>query len=187
MVGRFGRTKTLQGGIVTKLLSCLGLFVVLGLAPAAHARNFFKRAANVGITYSNIFTGTVTLVTHAAYEIRYSDDDAICLIIVNGKQLDCKSDRSSSTSVYLDLKGGAMDNFLNSILSSAGHSNYGPLVTRILSNEIYTQHQYPFRFNYSQSGGVKQIHDPQPESFHVLFEKFGPEVQLRDDREGRNT
>jgi hypothetical protein len=161
------------------------VFIVLGLSQGAEARVFFKRAGQLGITYSNIFTGTKALVQKVPFEFRYSDDDTACIVLISGKQFECKSDRNG-TSVTLYMTAAAMNQFLGFIITSGSQSIYVPILSRILSHESYTKNQYAFTLNYSNERGIKQLHDPQPESFHIYFDQFGAEVPLVSARDSKS-
>jgi hypothetical protein len=152
------------------------ILAALSLANPAEARVFFKRSGAIGITYSNIFTGTVQLASTVPFEFRYSDDDAACVVLYGGKQYDCKSDRGSSTSETIYMSNPATGLFLASMLNSVNQSSYIGILNRILSVGNYARET--FTMNYSSAAGVKQLHDPEPESFHIYYSKFGEEIPL---------
>ncbi|MEQ1875158.1 MAG: hypothetical protein ABL958_00840 [Bdellovibrionia bacterium] len=159
-----------------KFVTALVLFTALGLAPAAHARVFFKRTGILAMTYSNIFTGTKVLVQKVPFEFRYSDDNAACIILVGGKQIECRIDRrdANTVSLYQNAQGAAQ--FLGTILAGGGQSAYVQNLNRILSTQPFTSTW--FLMNYSREKGMKQLHDKEPESFHVYFDQFAAEIPL---------
>lgn len=152
------------------------ILAVLSMAKPAEARVFFKRSGAISVTYSNIFTGTVQLAANVPYEFRYSDDDAACVVLYGGKQYECKSDRYSSTSETVYMSNAATGLFLSTMLSAVNQSSYIGILSRILSVGNYARET--FTMNYSSAAGVKQLHDPEPESFHIYYSKFGEEIPL---------
>ncbi|HEX4924351.1 MAG TPA: hypothetical protein VFV50_09700 [Bdellovibrionales bacterium] len=152
------------------------LAALLCLSQPAEAREFFKRSGQLRLTYSNIITGTAQVAVNVPFEFRYSDDDRACLLIFGNEQIACGSTRSNSTEVVFGLKATSMEQFMIAVLTAAGQPALRPSMSRILRDATHVERG--FRLEYWKSEGAMQLHDIQPESFHVYFAKLGAEIAL---------
>lgn len=148
----------------------LAIAVALTLSHTAEAKRFYNVRATLHLTYSNILTGTETVISKRTVHLRYTNNDQNCLVFKDEKIttdafMKCISDWGTSY-VNFDMPAAALAFWTDDEVPS----HILPSWRRVLRSED----KLGFNVHRDQQTVItKQLHDEEPnESFHltVTFE-----------------
>ena len=158
----------------------LSLAALLFLAsPDAEAKRFFDRPVTIKLTYSNINTGTQTVIAAREVRLRYSTSEN-CLQFKNGQYTPAGSNPISygihDSVVDLYLYGEGLAFWTSDMVPAQLQSAWARILT---SYKKGSGRDISMRVARAQPGAFdKQLHDSVAnESFHVYI-VFGPETEI---------
>lgn len=131
----------------------------------SHARNFYKATFKLNAQYSNIVDGTKDLINELKLTVRYSDDHDFCEVVVGATAFDCKTyhpdDQPEETAITMDRGVGGLV-----VATALADLRCDPTLLTSF-NRLATYLDDTINIEWQGDDFYQQIHDTQPESFHV--------------------
>ena len=134
----------------------------------AQAREFYKEGAKFSLSYTSLDSGTVSIVKVLPVEVRFSDDDQFCTVIMGNSKLACSIEKTSHygseyRNVYL-MKAQWMTVLSDLRVNCAIPDLYYQKLIRIMGTLQGTDgNLWIARYQNSRV----QLDDSEPEAFHV--------------------
>jgi hypothetical protein len=143
----------------------------------AEAKTFHKRQATVALTYSNVITGTETVIQMRPVEIRFSNNDDNCLVFKNGQ---ISEQQTSGCTIEYDYYAGdsafeisipSIEFWTNDLVSSRLLPSWTRIIRHYKSLDFTASRTAPYVYK-------AQLHDSvATESFHITI-SVDPESQI---------
>jgi hypothetical protein len=144
---------------------------LLAVSFSAEAKNFYTVQANVKLTYSNIMTGTETVIETRTVTLRYSNNDQNCLVF---------KDNNIAPNAFMKCSVDFNSGYVNLLIpmSSIAFWTEDKVASNILPSWKRVMRAYEritaTVYHDKQAEEKRQLHDDEPsESFHITitFEK----------------
>ncbi|MEQ1875159.1 MAG: hypothetical protein ABL958_00845 [Bdellovibrionia bacterium] len=148
-------------------------------APRAEAKRFFDRPVTIKLTYSNINTGTQTVIAAREVRLRYSTSEN-CLQFKNGQYTPAGANSVSysigESVVDLYLYGEGVAFWTSDVVPANLQSAWARILTAYKKG---SGRDISMRVQRAQAGTFQmQLHDNVAnESFHIQI-AFGPETEI---------
>lgn len=132
----------------------------------SYARNFYQIKVMMDLTYTNIGSGTSSIIKNLPIQVRYSDDEKFCRVYGPSAELACNISESSNSSY---LKSYMNKQSWLSLFSQFESAKILPVEYNQKLTRILNQCEKCNYFISDYRGFVYQIDDSQPEAFHLFI------------------
>lgn len=146
----------------------LKMMIVLAIGAVSwsgHARSFYRTSFKLNVQYANIVDGSIDLLSEYKINVRYSDDHDFCEVVVGGAPFRCLTyhpdDHPENVMITLDRGVGAQ------IIATALANNKCIQGIRDSFDRLGIYLDDTIDIEWQGKDFYQQIHDLQPESFHV--------------------
>ena len=142
---------------------------------AGPSRSFYKATMKVNLQYTNINSGTVDLLDKVIVGVQYSDDHDFCRVVVGDATFKCHSyhsdDHPDQVAITMDRGlGGQM------IATALAQRNCDSTIKASFAR-LATYLDDTIDIEWQGRDFYQQIHDEQPESFHIWIYEMSQGVK----------